>query len=343
MRRCILIILNFYLFVFANAQYVDSTRVLSIPKSRDIPVNQNLNEYGIFQHLDASLSLGTTGIGIDVSSLVTEWAQLRAGFTFMPHFDYKMNFEIQVGDEWSESALKFQNLSKTLKDITGYQVNNSIDMIGEPTYYNFHILFDVFPFKTNRHWHFTAGFYWGNSQITKACNTTEDMLSLVAVGIYNNMYEKAIRKEPFVTITMNNGNSYAITDDPEYQDMLSEKFAEYGRMGVRIGDYISDGSPYVIEPDENSMIKVTMKANSFKPYLGFGYGGRLLKGDNRYKISFDCGAMFWGGSPSVITHDGTDLVHDVTNHSDLIGDCVKFAKSFKVFPVISVRLTRTIF
>ena len=49
------------------------------------------------------------------------------------------------------------------------------------------LLVDVFPFKNNKHWHFTAGFYWGNSTIGKAYNTTEDMPSLVAVGIYNNM------------------------------------------------------------------------------------------------------------------------------------------------------------
>ena len=342
MKRFILFFLSFCLFLSANAQYVDSIGELSHPKTRYIPITQYWKEHGIFQHLDASLNLGTTGIGIDVSSPVTEFAQLRAGFSFMPHFDYKVNFDVQVGNNPSESASKFQSLSRVLKDITGYQVNNSVDMVGEPTYYNFHVLFDVFPFKTDRHWHFTAGFYWGNSLIGRACNTTEDMPSLVAVGIYNNMYEKALRKEPFVTITMN-GNPYAFTDDPEYQDMLFDKFSGYGRMGVRIGDYTSDGSQYVIEPDENSMVKVTMKANSFKPYLGFGYGGRLIKDDDRYKISFDCGAMFWGGSPSIITHDGTDLVNDVNNIRGKVGDYVKLAKCFKVFPVISVRFTRSFF
>lgn len=313
-------------FSFANAQ----------------SFNEDNDEHGIFNHLDASLSLGTTGVGIDVSSPITNLAQVRLGFSFMPHFNYKVNFGVQVGDNPAESASKFQNLSGVLKDLTGYQVDNSVDMICEPSYYNLQVLFDVFPFKRNKHWHFTAGFYWGNSRIGKAYNTTEDMPSLVAVGIYNNMYEKALRREPFVTINMN-GSNIAITDDPEYQDILFNNFSSYGRMGVRIGDYVSDGSQYVIEPDENSMIKATMKANSFKPYIGFGYGGRLIKGDDRYRISFDCGAMFWGGSPSIVTHDGTDLVSDVTNIRGKVGDYVKLAKSFKVFPVLSVRFTRTIF
>ena len=111
--------------------------------------------------------------------------------------------------------------------MTGYQVNNYVDVIGVPTFYNFNLFVDVFPFKQNKHWHFTAGFYWGNSQIAKAYNTTEDMPSLVAVGIYNTMYEKAIKKEPFATVYYK-GVAHPITDDPEYQDMLYDKFMEYG-------------------------------------------------------------------------------------------------------------------
>ena len=299
-------------------------------------------ENGFFKHLDASLTVGSTGLGFDLASPMGEYAQLRAGFSFMPHIHYKMNFEVQVGDDASKSKSKFQTLSGLLKDMTGYQVDNSVDMIGVPTYYNFNLLVDVFPFKNNKHWHFTAGFYWGNSKIGKAYNTTEDMPSLVAVGIYNNMYDKAINYEPFVTINYN-GNPIAITDNPEYQEMLYEKFREYGRMGVWIGNHVSDGSPYIVEPDENSMVKAEVRANAFKPYLGFGYGGRLFKGDDRYKISFDCGAMFWGGTPSILTHDGTDLAKDVEDVKWKVGDYVRLIKGVKAFPVLNVRITRTLF
>ena len=299
-------------------------------------------ENGFFKHLDASLTVGSTGLGFDLASPMGEYAQLRAGFSFMPHIHYKMNFEVQVGDDASKSKSKFQTLSGLLKDMTGYQVDNSVDMIGVPTYYNFNLLVDVFPFKNNKHWHFTAGFYWGNSMIGKAYNTTEDMPSLVAVGIYNNMYDKAIRKESFVTINYN-GNPIAITDDPELQDMLYEKFREYGRMGVWIGNHVSDGSPYIVEPDENSMVKAEVRVNTFKPYLGFGYGGRLFKGDDRYKISFDCGAMFWGGTPSILTHDGTDLAKDVEDVKWKVGDYVRLIKGVKAFPVLNIRITRTLF
>ena len=343
MKKIVLLFVAICFGLMTSAQPIgDSVAVQTESGSEYVPIFRHRKDCNFFQHMDASVTLGSTGIGIDVSSPMGEYAQLRAGFSFMPHIHNKMSFEVQVGDDASKSKSKFQNLSGILKDMTGYQVNNSIDMIGVPTYYNFNMMVDVFPFKNNKHWHFTAGFYLGNSLIGKAYNTTEDMPSLVAVGIYNTMYEKAIRKEPFVIFNYN-GNPIAITDDPEYQDMLYKKFSEYGRMGVRIGNYVSDGSPYIIEPDENSMVKAEVRVNAFKPYLGFGYGGRLLKGDDRYKISFDCGAMFWGGTPSILTHDGTDLAKDVENIRWKVGDYVDLIKGFKVFPVLNLRISRTLF
>lgn len=43
-----------------------------------------------------------------------------------------------------------------------------------------------------------------------------------------------------------------------------------------------------------------MKVNSFRPYLGFGYGGRLFKKKDDFRISFDAGVMFWGGTPQIL-------------------------------------------
>ena len=96
-------------------------------------------------------------------------------------------------------------------------------------------------------------------------------------------------------------------------------------------------------PDENSMVKAWAYANRIKPYVGFGYGGRLLKKDDSWHVSFDCGAMFWGGVPKVVTHDGTDLVNDVRNIPGKVGDYVDIIKNFHVFPVLNLRLTKRLF
>ena len=313
---------------------------------------------GFFKHLDASLTMGTTGLGVDLATPMGDYAQLRAGFSFMPNFHYKMTFEVQVGDNPKTSESKFNKLSGYLKDITGYDVDNKIDMIGVPTYYNFNLLVDVFPFKNNKHWHLTAGFYWGNSKIGKSYNTTEDMPSLMAVSIYNTMYDKVKAGEPVY------GAIYL-------PDNMEKAILGYGRMGIALGTYTHDvygsipttvydedgephesseygmihhvGDPYMMVPNEDGMVKAKATANAFKPYVGFGYGGRLFKGNDKYKVSFDCGLLFWGGTPSIFTHDGTDLAKDVENIKWQVGDYVKFIKAFKAFPVLNVRFTRSIF
>ena len=302
---------------------------------------------GVFRHLDASVSLGTTGIGIDVSSPIGNYVNLRAGFDYMPHFHHNMTFGVQVGDNPKESDYKFGRLSGLLEGMTGYKIDNKIDMIGEPAYYNFKFLVDVFPLKNNKKWHITAGFYLGPSKIAKAYNTTEDMPSLMAVGIYNNMYDKILAGEPLI-------NTDAIKDVfLPYE--VEEAFLYYGRMGVHVGDYARDiydsngqllhakGDPYLMVPDENGMAKASVKVNSFKPYLGIGYGGRLLKNSDKYHIAVDCGVLFWGGTPSIITHDGTDMANDLENITGKVGDYVDLLKAFKVFPVLNVRFTKSLF
>jgi hypothetical protein len=145
------------------------------------------------------------------------------------------------------------------------------------------------------------------------------------------------------------------TTGPIYLDPTIEKnILAMGRMGIPIGKYSHDmtdaegniiekGETYYMQPNENSMVSVDARTNSFKPYLGVGYEGRLIKGNDNYKIGFDAGVMFWGGTPSIITHDGTDLVHDVEDINGKVGDYVKLIKGVKVFPVLNLRITRTIF
>ena len=300
-----------------------------------------------FGHLDAGFTLGTTGIGLDAAMPINDAIRLRAGFSFMPKFDYPMSFEVQVGDDPTTSNSKFERLSSMLEVFTGNKVDNRIDMIGQPTYWNFNFMADIFPFH-NKHWHLTAGFYLGPSQIAKAFNTTEDMPSLVSVGIYNNLYEELTRDDPATGLPWFIEHSrieeiLGFSLDHAQLFQMRELLQSNGRMGIHVGDYKTSGKPYMMEPDENSMAKAKIKMNSLKPYIGFGYQGKLLKNDDRYHIGFDCGAMFWGGTPRITTHDGTSLTKDVENIGGHVGDYVDFFKVFKVFPVVNLRVTRTIF
>ena len=319
-----------------------------------IPVTQYWKEHNIFQHLDISLTAGTTGIGIDVASPVGKYVQLRAGYEFMPRFTKRMKFDLTINGQpaivYDEQGYKqettFTQMNDFLYEFTGYDVEDHVDMIGKPTINNFKFLVDVYPFQQNKHWHFTAGFYWGPSRFAYAENAIEFMRTLNAVGIYNQMYNKAVNGEPLIKYE---GVSLEVPEE------LNKKIQKMGRLGFAVGYFKHDivdgagnvihkaGERYIVEPDDRGMVTVTAKSNSFKPYLGFGYGGRLAKNRDDWHVSFDCGAMFWGGTPDLYMHDGINLIEDVERVSGQVGTYVDLFKAFKVFPVLSFRITKRIF
>lgn len=337
-----------------------------------------------FNHLDLSLTTGSTGIGFDASMPLNDWLSVRAGYASMPRFTYRMHFGVEVGDDPTTSQQKFNRLSGLLADFTGNQVDNVVDVDGKPTYWNWKLLVDVKPFK-NKHWHLTAGLYYGSREVARAVNAIEDMPSMMAVSIYNNLYRRAMNNDlmfTFGTELDDDGNEVPRVFN--IGETLHDKLMEYGKMSINMGEFSHDiyyeedvyevapesgiiidgtlydageeylahrkgevkyakGDTYRMTPDENSMVKAWAYANRLKPYLGFGYGGNLLKKDPHWQISFDCGAMFWGGTPKVVTHDGTDLVNDVDNVRGKVGDYVDIIKKFKVFPVLNLRITRRLF
>ena len=309
------------------------------------------------QHLDLGVTLGTTGVGIDVAAPVSSVVTLRTGFEAMLRYDQRMHFDIQsFDDQGQQLSSNIDRLTSTMYDLTGYRVDGTIDMVGKPTMWNFKLLVDVYPFR-NKHWHLTAGFHWGPSKIAEAVNAIEDSPSLFAVGMYNHLYDNAWDADHgnmrpiLITGTDEDGEPDGISLAPE----IIERLLATGRMGIHVGDYKHDvvdadgnvvhqaGEAYRMEPDEHSMVTARVKTNSFKPYLGFGYGGRLLKKSDKYGISFDAGLMFWGGTPDVITHDGTNLTKDVQDISGKVGDYVDLIKGVKAYPVLNLRITRRLF
>ena len=357
----------------AQTETTQQVPVLNEQHSEYIPVAQYWKEHNIFQHLDLSVSAGTTGIGIDLASPIGEYFQLRAGFDYMPRFTAKMKFDVMIGDQPARQydangnriETSFDRMQVMLHDFTGVTADDHVDMIGKPTMNNVKLLLDFFPFKNNKHWHVTAGFYWGPSKFAEAVNSTESMNSLIALSIYNNLYDKS-----YIHINGDeNGNhppQYILQvpdpDDPDGKMMpvsldpqIEQRILAFGRMGFHLGDYARDiydsngnllhakGDPYIMEGDDNNMVKVTAKSNSFKPYLGIGYRGRLVKNRDDWKISVDAGVMFWGGKPDLYLHDGINLTEDITNIKGQVGDYVDLFKKFTVFPNLSVRFTKTLF
>jgi len=308
----------------------------------------------MFNHLDLGVTLGTTGIGLDAAMPVGDYVKLRTGFEVMPRFNYDMNFGVESFDGTGASIDQstFNRMADVLYGLTGFKVDQNVTMKGKPTMWNFKFMVDVYPFKNNKHWHFTAGFHWGPSKIAEAVNAQEDSPSLFAVGMYNHIYDVAYADWvlDIPTPIIETETTGAVYMDPS----MEKTILSMGRMGIPIGKYSHDmtdaqgnahkqGETYYMLPNENSMVTVEARTNSFKPYLGVGYEGRLIKGNDNYKIGFDAGLMFWGGTPSIITHEGMDLANDVEDINGKVGDYVKLIKGVKAFPVLNLRITRRIF
>ena len=68
--------------------------------------------------IDASVTLGTTGVGVDVAVPLNDVFQVRTGFSFTPRVHATMNFAVQVGDEKESEqvqAEKFNRLADMLE------------------------------------------------------------------------------------------------------------------------------------------------------------------------------------------------------------------------------------
>ena len=303
------------------------------------------DEYKLFNHLDLGATIGTTGIGLGVSSPIGQYLQIRTGVDYMPHFKYDMDFGIQLGDEPGKkfdengNLTHFGKLSEMLKGFTGYEPDEYVTMVGKPTFTNFRFLVDVLPFKDKK-WHFTLGLFAGRQTVAKAVNDITDAPTALAVNIYNNLYEK-VRNEEEIFMGL------------ELPPDVAEKFLSYGRMGMILGNYRHDiideegnllykkGEPYRMYPNSDAMIKSHIKTNKVRPYFGFGYGNTL----SRYKkinCSFDCGIMYLGGV-HVYTHDGTCLSHDVTDYSSSIKGYMKLFNNIKVYPALNFKISYRIF
>lgn len=333
----------------------------------------------LLKNMNVGITMGTTGIGLDVGLPISKSVEIRAGFDFMPHFDKTMHFNVQVGEDSDPEVQnqKFARLSEMFTEMFGTEIDRNVDMVGTAKMQNAKILVDVYPLR-NKHWHITGGFYWGPSTIGSAVNAVEDATSLVSVSMYNSLYERVYysytHDEPFINM---GGNDLYATET------LWNKFKNYGRMGVNLGEFKNiyqtdqngnivvdaNGNPihatYMLEPDELNTAKAQLKVKNFKPYLGFGYKGGLSKKDKTYSIAFDCGVMFWGGTPDVLVHnyhltdkdpnldknpEGTmmvpstvNLTKDLQNVRGKVGTYTRFVKKMKAYPVISLRIAKKIF
>lgn len=289
----------------------------------------------MFRNLDVGVSVGTTGIGVDVSSYINKYVRVRTGVDFMPRFNVPLSFSLQSYTDGGVNSGNFATLQNYMKRLTGIDVDDHVEMDGKATMVSFKLLVDVYPWK-DKGWRVTGGFFLGSRRVAKALNTMGEMPSLLAVNIYNHFYDYFMETDFYETPIY--GDYYL---DPFLVEDVRADLAENGLMGIHIGDF-KDGTPYMMQPDKEGMVSASAFVNVFRPYIGLGYEGSLTK-DKRLNFDVDCGIMMWGGTPKLLTHDGVDLASEVKNIKGKPGDYVDFIKGIKVFPVLNFRVSYRLF
>lgn len=310
--------------------------LVSFSQSSNKPLGlaQKMKAHGVLNTVEIAANIGTTGLGLEVASPITDWAKVRAGVDWMPPIMIPMNFQL---DSYVNGQIndKFPQIQDLMYSLSGMTIDEQIKMESKPTMTTFRFMVDVFPFKNNRHWHFTVGFFVGGNSVGTSINKMDEMPSLLALNMYDRLYN-SVTSESFIEDIIDKPIFGDVYLDPEVAMVLQEKMETLGKLAVHVGDF-KDGTPYMMLPDKDGTVSAKAKVNRFRPYLGFGYGGALSK-DGKLQASFDAGVQFWGGAPKVVTHDGT-VLNDLVNLRGKVGDYMDLMKCLPVYPTLDFRIS----
>ena len=262
-------------------------------------------------HMDVGVNVGTMGLGIDVAMPIGDYVRVRAGYTYMPSFTLHADFPIHRASAFVDKFGKInEKLAKNGIDITlpyfkeekelmdiynngNWEAKDYITLKMKPNMHQFKFLVDVLPFKNNKHWSFTAGFFVGPSVIGNACNVEKDTPILRAVNLYNSRYYRdyVLHEMDFQYVDANGKLHHGEINS------LTEFVKTNGLAGYTMGRF-HDGRKALMLPGNDAKARAEMEVSKFRPYLGFGYNTHLSK-DKKWNMNIDVGIMFFCGTPRV--------------------------------------------
>ena len=314
-----------------------TTLFYSLPKQHTTEVLTDASDKLLFNHLAIGIGIGTEGASLDLALPIGNFVQLRAGMSYLPSIKLTKHFDAsQTG---STGTSNFDSITSILHDITGLQFDEQIDMKANTQLWNGKILVDVFPFR-KKNWFFSVGLYVGPKQVMHIENAAEDMGTLIALSTFNNIYNK-------VEDAVANDNPAQIFGDISLTPQMMDQILSMGRLGIAVGTYKHTseshqaGDIYNMIPDENGMIKLDVRSNIVRPYVGFGYRTAISR-DKRSFFSVDAGILCWG-TLKMITHDGTDLIKEIDVTNPMLKRYTDAVNHLKVYPSVNIRFTRQIF
>lgn len=330
--------------LLANAQRPTYEQKIKTSYTLGLP-NETSSDYNPFRHMQVGLTAGTTGFGLEVGTYLCKPLKMRVGFSYMPKLSYVSSYAMSSvsdvkTDEEQEERIK--RLCKRLGDfINSDRVDPYVDMDHRLNFWNAKVLFDVYPFH-KKNWHFTAGVYVGPKKLGKAINLQSEAPTMMAVNIYNKIYDSMDFDDPDAIPYISFGDKFSFSPDPQTGMMIKNEFQKLGRVVVPMGIRNDDGTPHYLEPNEDGVMYATATSHIVKPYVGVGYDFSfgMLK---RWNFGVDAGALILGKVPHVRDNMGVCLTHDVHGIGGEVGQLIRMVKKFPVYPNLELRLSYNIY
>ena len=292
---------------------------------------------GILNHMDVGVNVGTVGFGIDVAMPIGDYVRVRAGYNYIPRFNFHSDFNIETREgSISNLQSKFDNINEKLAEynidldkpgfeeykalfdkFSGIGFRDHVTMGLSPNVHQFKFLVDVLPFKNNKHWSFTAGFFVGPSDVADACNLERETRILEGINTYNEIYKNYWLDGGL----MINDQPIPIRDG----GVETDRFYKYGLAGFNLGRF-DDGTKAMMVPGKDTTVRAEMKVNKFRPYLGFGYNTHLSK-NKKWNLNVDAGILFLCGAPCVYV----DNVYKIDDSKLLIDEKGKYIGGFGIY------------
>ena len=202
------------------------------------PASAQEEDQLIFNHLGIGVSVGTTALGINVSTVLTPYFGLRAGVNLWPILKLRSNLHLGSRiQNWEpgDIAKYAQELNEVLSEDeqVPMEMPEAMSMHIKPKLTAGHLLIDYYS-----NFHLTTGFHLGTGTVVDIHNRHEG--SLMPVTAWNNAME-----------------------NPDAQEVVERNNLQ--PIGLVLGDYF-------IAPDENGNIDARIRVSGFRPYLGLGFG-----------------------------------------------------------------------
>ena len=268
----------------------------------------SMAQKNILSHLDIGVNVGTVGVGINVAVPVTDYVRIRAGYNYMPRFTFHSDFPIETRQGSISSAIqklkgidvkqmlsnlvdieqpKFKEIREDFDKFGNITPKDYVTMNLKPYLSQFNFLVDIMPFK-NKHWSFTAGFFYGSERLGEALNQSQETPLLEAVTTYNKYYVRVCSQD-------------GILNDRQKFPTIDKGFTDRGVAGFKLGKF-KDGDLAIMIPSEDGMVQAEMKVNKMRPYVGLGYNTNLSR-NKRWKLNVDAGVLIRCGKPSIYVNN----------------------------------------